>query len=324
MKPTNLSFQERLNRIHQQLSPAQPAKITFRANLPVDEIFPNPRQPRRSMDPQALQELAESIALRGLLQPIMVRPREGGGYEIIYGERRWRAHKMMGRSTIPALIRNTDDLSSRVDALIENLQRENLNPVDEVYAILDHLMEVCRGNPEFDQLMRGMEDPYPIMARLVRRASLADPRRDPNPDLSQRILGGLRSIGINNPRSFVNGKLGVIQMPTDVKQALQEGVIAITQGKEVSTIKDARLRREIIEQAKEQVKVGKPPTISEIRQMAGKEPEPRKSLEVLDRIMDNLRGLRSILQRLPNEDDERIAGELNRIAQELQRIYPRA
>jgi ParB family chromosome partitioning protein len=67
------------------------------------------------MDPQALQELAESIALRGLLQPIMVRPREGGGYEIIYGERRWRAHKMMGRSTIPALIRNTDDLSSRMD-----------------------------------------------------------------------------------------------------------------------------------------------------------------------------------------------------------------
>jgi len=98
--------------------------------LDLDSIDPNPNQPRESFDDDALRELAESIKHNGILQPIVVR-RRGGRYELILGERRLRAAKMAGLSSVPALIRDVDDSTSLKFALLENLQRENLNPIEE-------------------------------------------------------------------------------------------------------------------------------------------------------------------------------------------------
>ncbi len=98
--------------------------------LLVEQVVPNPNQPRKVMDPEAIKELASSIQSEGLLQPIVVRPTESG-YELIAGERRWRAHQQLGRATILARILEVTDLSSASLSLIENLQREQLNPVEE-------------------------------------------------------------------------------------------------------------------------------------------------------------------------------------------------
>jgi ParB family chromosome partitioning protein len=102
--------------------------------LPTDMIAANPDQPRTHFDEQALLALAESIKLRGVLQPVLVRPLPGGTYELIAGERRWRAARLAELDTIPAIVRHHDDAASLEVALIENMVREDLNPVEEARA----------------------------------------------------------------------------------------------------------------------------------------------------------------------------------------------
>src|SRR4051812_42247510 len=102
--------------------------------LPVELISPNPRQPRQSFGDEALLALAESVRERGLIQPVLVRPRAGGTYELIAGERRWRAAQLAGLETVPAVVRDHEDRESLELALIENKAREDLNPVEEARA----------------------------------------------------------------------------------------------------------------------------------------------------------------------------------------------
>ena len=104
-------------------------------DLPVDLIQRGACQPRRDMDPDTLEELAQSIRAQGVMQPIVVRPIADGRYEIIAGERRWRASQLAGLDRIPALIRDVTDEAAVAMALIENIQRENLNPIEEAAAL---------------------------------------------------------------------------------------------------------------------------------------------------------------------------------------------
>ncbi len=109
--------------------------------LPVDLIQRGKYQPRRDMDPQALEELANSIRVQGVMQPIVVRPIAEGRYEIIAGERRWRATQQAGLDSIPAVIRDVPDEAAIAMALIENIQREDLNPIEEAIALQRLQME---------------------------------------------------------------------------------------------------------------------------------------------------------------------------------------
>ncbi len=111
----------------------EPARQELR-ELAVELIEPNPNQPRRDFDAGSLQDLAGSLAERGILQPVLVRPRPGGTYELVAGERRWRAAKIAGLATVPALVRDGDDAQALELALIENMAREDLNPVEEARA----------------------------------------------------------------------------------------------------------------------------------------------------------------------------------------------
>ena len=103
-------------------------------DLPLDVIVPNPRQPRRSFDEEALEALADSVRERGVLQPVLVRPLPGGTYELIAGERRWRAAQRAELDAVPAIVRPHDDAASLELALIENMAREDLNPIEEARA----------------------------------------------------------------------------------------------------------------------------------------------------------------------------------------------
>jgi ParB family chromosome partitioning protein len=102
--------------------------------LPVELIVPNPRQPRRAFDEAALEALAGSLRDRGVLQPVLVRPLAGGTYELVAGERRWRAAQLAGLESIPAIVRDRDDADALQAALVENMAREDLNPVEEARA----------------------------------------------------------------------------------------------------------------------------------------------------------------------------------------------
>ncbi len=104
------------------------------AEIPINAIDPNPHQPRSQFDEELLASLAASIRELGVLQPVLVRPADGGRYELIAGERRWRAAKRVGLQTIPALIRTVADQGSLEHALVENLHRQDLNPLEEAAA----------------------------------------------------------------------------------------------------------------------------------------------------------------------------------------------
>lgn len=110
-------------------------KDTELKNLPVEKISKGEYQPRLSIDPDALQELAESIKAQGVVQPVVVRRIEGGQFELIAGERRWRASQIAGLDTIPAIVRDIPDQAAAAMSLIENIQREDLNPLEEAIAM---------------------------------------------------------------------------------------------------------------------------------------------------------------------------------------------
>jgi ParB family transcriptional regulator, chromosome partitioning protein len=105
------------------------------AELPVDAIHANPRQPRRRFEPEATAGLASSIKQQGLLQPVVVRPRPAGGYELIAGERRWRAAQRAQLSELPALVKSVPEAAVPAMALIENIQRQDLTPLEEADAL---------------------------------------------------------------------------------------------------------------------------------------------------------------------------------------------
>lgn len=114
---------------------ATPPDSSDQSALPLTDIHPGRYQPRRSFDEASLAELAESIKAQGLMQPVLVRPRAQGGYELVAGERRWRAARLAGLASVPAVVKPVTDRQASVMALVENLQREDLNPLEEAGAL---------------------------------------------------------------------------------------------------------------------------------------------------------------------------------------------
>ncbi len=149
-------------------------KATGISELGVDQIQRGNYQPRQHFDEQALQELADSISAQGVIQPIVVRP-QGSHYELIAGERRWRAAQIAGLQTIPVVIRDLDSKSAAAIALIENIQREDLNPLEESQALM-RLIE------EFDLTHQQVADSVgrsrAAVSNLLRLLDLADPVKD--------------------------------------------------------------------------------------------------------------------------------------------------
>jgi ParB family chromosome partitioning protein len=154
------------------------------AHLPVETIHANPRQPRKRFDHESTSALADSIRSQGLVQPVVVRPRQAGGFELIAGERRWRAAQEAGIPTVPALVREADDRETLLLGLVENVAREELSAVEEAraYALLLDEFELSLGElaervgkakPTVSNRLRLLELPDDVL-RLVERAELTE------------------------------------------------------------------------------------------------------------------------------------------------------
>jgi ParB family chromosome partitioning protein len=168
----------------QTQAPAAIAGLTF-AELPVRSIVPNAQQPRQVFDDEALAELVHSIQEVGLMQPIVVRPTKGGGYELVAGERRLRATKKAGFKTIPALIRETADDQMLRDALLENLHRAALTPLEEA-AAYKQLLEDFGGTQ--DELAVRLGRSRPQISNTLRLLNLP-------PAVQRRVAAGVISAG---------------------------------------------------------------------------------------------------------------------------------
>jgi ParB family transcriptional regulator, chromosome partitioning protein len=155
------------------------------AELPVGAIQPNPRQPRQVFDDEALAELVHSIREIGLLQPVVVRPTGPGTYELVMGERRWRATREAGLDTIPAIVRETGDDAMLRDALLENLHRSQLNPLEEA-AAYDQLLQDF--GCTHDELARRIGRSRPQISNTIRLLRLP-------PQVQRRVAAGVLSAG---------------------------------------------------------------------------------------------------------------------------------
>ena len=155
------------------------------AELPIAQVRPNARQPRQVFEPEALAELVHSIAEVGLLQPVVVRRTGDEDYELIMGERRWRASQQAGRDTIPAIVRETDDTDMLRDALLENLHRSQLNPLEEAAAYGQLLEDFgCT----HDELAQRIGRSRPQISNTLRLLKLS-------PAVQRRVAAGVLSAG---------------------------------------------------------------------------------------------------------------------------------
>ena len=150
-------------------------KMVSTDTLPLNEIIPNKDQPRKTFDETALAELAESIKQHGVLQPLLVRPLPGGGYQLVAGERRWRASRMAGVREVPVVVKELSDTETMEIAIIENLQREDLNPIEEAEG-LQALVDKCGLTQE--EVAASVGKSRPAIANSLRLLKLPQEVRD--------------------------------------------------------------------------------------------------------------------------------------------------
>lgn len=162
----------------------EPVGAVYR-EIPPSDIDVNPRQPRQVFDEEALAELVHSIREFGLLQPIVVRPTPDGRYQIVMGERRWRASQLAGLSSIPAIVRETGDDDLLRDALLENIHRVQLNPLEEAAAYQQLLEEF---NVTHDELATRIGRSRPVITNMIRLLKLPIP-------VQRRVAAGVLSAG---------------------------------------------------------------------------------------------------------------------------------
>jgi len=211
------------------LIPSDPENSNYDGELKeikVSQIIPNPSQPRMLIDTDKLQELMESIKEHGVVQPVVVRPVKGEKYELIAGERRWRACKGLEKKFIPALVKSYNDFEASAIALIENIQRENLNALEEAQAY-DKLMDEYGLTQE--DISKKLGKSRPFIANMVRLLNLPEEIKDMVIDGSL-TAGHARCLIVIKDRDkqmaaalkIVRGNLNVRQTEQMVKKMIEE------------------------------------------------------------------------------------------------------
>lgn len=185
-------------------------------NVPLHKVEPNPLQPRREFDPEALQALADSISAHGMIQPLTVRELAGGYYQIIAGERRWRAARQAGLQEVPVLIVEADDRKVMELALVENLQREDLNPMEEAQGFQSLMQDYGLTQAETAERVGKSR---PAVANALRLLSLSE-------DLAELVQNGTLSpgharalLGVKSEKLRKQAAQRIIALQLSVRQA---------------------------------------------------------------------------------------------------------
>ncbi|BAZ36692.1 ParB-like partition protein (plasmid) [Calothrix sp. NIES-4101] len=261
--------------------------------IPLDQIHLPPTQPRRYFDSEALKQLTESIKQHGILQPLLVRLIDGEKHELVAGERRYRAAKEIGLKEVPVVIRELDDNAAFQLALIENLLREDLNPVDETEGILQLLaLKLNRSINEIPPLLRRLQHDRKAASKssnnvigkdgsdnlsadnnviIKDQKNKQDGSNVVNPDMKivEEVFEGL---GLMTWESFANNRLPLLNLPEDILEALRKGSIEYTKARAIATIQDKDERITFLEEA-----INKNWSLSEIKQYISENKTPNST-----------------------------------------------
>lgn len=236
---------------------AQPAALAVGRlkAVPLGDLHPAPWNARKFFDELALKDLAKDLRLNGQAQPILVRPRSEGGYEVVAGERRYRAAKLAELPRIDVVVREMDDLEARRQSITENLNREDLNPYEETVGILDLLSLELSGARKWMGLLEEHGSSRDATAWVVRHCAKSHPEVHPKAllalgmeareleDVISAIFGERAGM---NVRSFVNNRLPLLRLPEDVREALEQGWLEYSKANVIAGVEDKEKRQELL------------------------------------------------------------------------------
>jgi ParB family transcriptional regulator, chromosome partitioning protein len=208
--------------------------------LPIAKIKLPASQPRRYFDPKKLEELSRSIKQFGVLEPLLVRPLNNDNFELIAGERRLRASELAGLMEVPVVVKEMDDYTTQQVRLVENLQREDLNPLEETEGILE-LLGI--------QLQQPINEVVSLLYRM---------QNEVKGKITQNVLGKHETLAVQSVfdvlgtitwESFVNSRLPLLKLPEDVLSVLRQGKLEYTKAVAIARVKDEEQRAELLDKA---------------------------------------------------------------------------
>ena len=205
-------------------------------SIPIDQIVLPANQPRHYFDEKAMQELTTSIRQHGILQPLLVRAIEDNRYELVAGERRYRAAKSANMEDVPVVVKELSDDDAVEIAILENLQRQDLNPIEETEAILD-------------LISKRLNQPRKVVISLLNKASHTELKSADNVIRTadwKTIESVFTAVGRFTPESFRSNRLPLLKLPSDVLNKLRAGAIQYTKAREIAKIKDSESRQNLL------------------------------------------------------------------------------
>ncbi len=256
------------------VTPVKSLDVLFGEERPAAELVRTSEiktrtQPRRYFDPEKLEQLIQSVKQHGILEPLLVRPLPDNQYELVAGERRYRAAVELELAEVPVVVRELNDTEALQLALVENLQREDLNPVEETEGILQLLaLKLNLTEPEIPPLLYQMKNAfekdkgkdYDVRDNVI---------PNPDSDSEQGIQSVFAGLGLMSWYSFTCNRLPLLRLPEDILEALRSGRIEYTKAKAIAKVKDEPKRKALLEEAiafslslsqiRERVKASQPP-----------------------------------------------------------------
>lgn len=260
-----------LQPVHQQSGVKDNSNTNYKTNaseIAITKIKLSVSQARRYFDPQALADLSSSIKELGILEPLLVRPLSKGNYELIAGERRYKAAKMAGLEKVPVVICKMDDVITRQVRLVENLQRQDLNSWEETEGILDLLslklkiptnevisllyyLQRRQKKATSNQLSRSNADTHNVMG--ISRSSSSIPEKSLLEDPKLKVITEVfTSLGRMTWESFVKNRLPLLKLPKDIQESLKAGKIEYTKAKKIAQIFGTEQRAKVLKTAIEE------------------------------------------------------------------------
>ncbi len=207
---------------------------------PIGKIKLNPNQPRRYFDPQKLEELSRSIQELGILEPLLVRTLPDGKYELVAGERRYKAAQLAGLTEVPVVIREMDDITTSKVQLVENLQREDLNPIEETEGILELLsIELGVSSNEIISILNSAANAKKRKLELTENVFRQ----------LETVESILEGIGKFSAESFRVSRIPLLNLPGYILEALRQGKLEYTKARAIAQLRDEETRKQLLEDA---------------------------------------------------------------------------
>lgn len=275
------------------------------STLPIDDIQLPKQQPRNYFDTGKLDQLVKSISEHGILEPLLVRPLPDGKYELVAGERRLRAASQAGLEAVPVISRELNNQQALQVSLMENLQREDLNPLEETEAVLELLALSLQIKPgeivsilhsSYNAKQRGQELNQNVLIQL------------------EKIENLLTEIGRFNSGTFRSSRLPLLKLPSEILTALRSGKIEYTKAQAISRIKDDRSRKRILKEALDQNL-----SLSQIRQKVRSLQSEGKSV---DSLQSRMKRVYMRFKKVKTLEDPKKKKRIEKLMEQLESLLP--